>query len=278
MSMEMVTAKWGVAILDHGFTNLPNMLIRCFRRLDPAIEHGEMSLLTTLFSYQHGPNAPHPSMKTLAENLGCSEKQIQKWVASLNKKGYLEIEQYAYEDGRWSTNHYNFKKLIDAVCAFYGEEELPAAKPLKARKNNRKPSEPQVPTAGGTSSTDGKEPQVPSVIGTSSTDKKEKSLKRKTEKEKEKKAQAPVGRSPYSKNLSKEQKQKAAQEEMSKINQGYEQARKEQEKKQKDTKTGLTPQEQERYQFLFNKLCFDIVNMTQEEKDDFYRLGERVTA
>ncbi|WP_091161967.1 helix-turn-helix domain-containing protein [Paenibacillus sp. 453mf] len=72
---------WGNRLLDEGFTSLPNLLVRNYRRL--GIQHGEFGFITVLLSYKHDARDPFPSRKTLADNLDCSEKQIDKWIKAL---------------------------------------------------------------------------------------------------------------------------------------------------------------------------------------------------
>src|SRR4051794_38254652 len=78
---------WGVALLDEGFTSIPNLLIRNYRRI--SIEHGEYGFISQLLSYKHDARDPYPSRELLAENLCCSTRQIDKWIKSLKNKGLL---------------------------------------------------------------------------------------------------------------------------------------------------------------------------------------------
>lgn len=161
--MEVI---WGTRLLDEGFTSIPNILLRNFRKL--GIEHGEMSFINTLLTYKHDHRDPFPSRKTLADHLCCSERQIDKWVASLEKKSLLLTGQRKNRQSKkWDTRVYNFKPLLDACLRIIGEQPLPAAQndfeiiyknapqEPEVLTDFLKPQEPEVPTE--------KEPEVLAV-------------------------------------------------------------------------------------------------------------------
>jgi hypothetical protein len=59
-----VELVWGSAILDDGFTTMPNMITRNYRRL--GMTHGEYSFISLLATFKHDVNDPYPSQETLA--------------------------------------------------------------------------------------------------------------------------------------------------------------------------------------------------------------------
>lgn len=120
--MEII---WGTRLLDEGFTSLPNLLIRNYRKL--KIEHGEYGLICQLLSYKHDARDPYPSRELLAENLCCSTRQIDKWVKSLRTKGLLRTgRRRNVHNKQWDNTVYNFKPLLDSLLRLIGEQELPA--------------------------------------------------------------------------------------------------------------------------------------------------------
>jgi hypothetical protein len=111
---------WGYHLLDEGFTSFPNLLIRNYRRL--GVEHGEWSFICALLTHKHDHRDPYPSRQKLAEYLNCSERQIDKWVQSLRKKGLLKIgERRNPHNKRWGNTVYSIKPLIDACLALVGK-------------------------------------------------------------------------------------------------------------------------------------------------------------
>lgn len=126
MSDNHMEILWGVALLDEGYTSIPNLIIRNYRRL--GIEHGEYGFLNQLLSYKHDTRDPYPSRETLANNMCCSERQIDKWVKSLRDKGFLRTgRRRNIHSKKWANTVYNFKPLLDAVHRLIGETPLPDA-------------------------------------------------------------------------------------------------------------------------------------------------------
>lgn len=119
--MEII---WGARLLDEGFTSIPNLLIRNYRRL--KIEHGEYGFISQLLSYKHDARDPYPSRELLAANLCCSTRQIDKWVKSLRTKGLLRTgRRRNVHNKQWDNTVYSFKPLLDSLLRLVGEQPLP---------------------------------------------------------------------------------------------------------------------------------------------------------
>ncbi|MCF8567042.1 helix-turn-helix domain-containing protein [Alicyclobacillus tolerans] len=84
--IEMI---WGSRLLDEGFTAIPNILLRNYRKL--GIDHNEWGLLCVLLSYKHDARDPYPEQETLAQNLGLSVRQVRNLTTSLQSKGFLIV-------------------------------------------------------------------------------------------------------------------------------------------------------------------------------------------
>lgn len=125
MSENRMEIIWGTRLLDEGFTSIPNILIRNYRKL--KIEHGEYGFISQLLSYKHDARDPYPSRELLAENLCCSTRQIDKWVKSLRTKGLLRTgRRRNVHNKQWDNAVYSFKPLLDSLLRLIGEQELPA--------------------------------------------------------------------------------------------------------------------------------------------------------
>jgi hypothetical protein len=124
MQNHKITAIWGVRLLDEGFTQIPNLLIRNYRKL--GIEHGEFGLICTILTYKYDTSDPHPSIQTLAEHMNVNTRQIDKWIKSLKNKGLIRVGHRVHADTRqFAENVYNFKPLINKLMELLGEEPLP---------------------------------------------------------------------------------------------------------------------------------------------------------
>lgn len=116
---------WGSRLLDDGFTSIPNILIRNYRKL--GISHGEWGLICTLLTYKHDARDPYPSQETLAEHLDVTVRQIKKWVESLVDKKLLFVGRRRNSTTKvFGSAVYNFKPLIQAALQLVGEQPLPS--------------------------------------------------------------------------------------------------------------------------------------------------------
>ena len=72
-----------------GFTQIPRVLIRHFSTLD--ISPGEFCVLLQLISYYFDRgDQPKLSHKRIAESIGRAERQVVRYLRSLEKKGIIE--------------------------------------------------------------------------------------------------------------------------------------------------------------------------------------------
>ncbi|MCF8568327.1 helix-turn-helix domain-containing protein [Alicyclobacillus tolerans] len=135
---------WGSRLLDEGFTSIPNLILRNYRKL--GIEHGEWGLICTLLSYKHDARDPFPAHETLATSLCVSERQIRKWIDSLVAKGLLRIGRRRHTATKqFGPMVYNFGPLIDRTLVLVGDRSASKSgnKDYEIEYNN--PLVPQVP-------------------------------------------------------------------------------------------------------------------------------------
>ena len=110
--------------MDEGYLAIPALVVRNYR--DLGIEHGEFGLICTILTYKHGASDPYPTHETLAHNLHCSERQVRKWVDSLEAKRLLKVGRRRKRDCKQlGPMVYNFKPLVDAALKLVGESPLP---------------------------------------------------------------------------------------------------------------------------------------------------------
>jgi predicted transcriptional regulator len=100
------SAKWGEEVASYGFTQIPNVLISCQGHL--GLTDGEFTILCHLFSYWFSQEGKvYPAIQTLCDRSGKKYSTIQKRLAGLEKKGFV---QRVHRIGNSSV--YNFE-----VCA-----------------------------------------------------------------------------------------------------------------------------------------------------------------
>ncbi|MDX8367877.1 helix-turn-helix domain-containing protein [Cytobacillus sp. IB215665] len=145
MENNRLEIMWGTPILDEGFTAIPNLIIRSYRKL--GITHAEYGFISILLTYKHDARDPYPSQDTICDHLGVKRHAITKMINSLLDKKLIEVGQRFNDKGEFQSNIYNFKPLVDKCLQLVGESRLPDPKPKERiawRKNQ--PCEPQVNT------------------------------------------------------------------------------------------------------------------------------------
>jgi hypothetical protein len=171
MPVEVV---WGHPILDEGFTNIPNLILRNYTRV--GLSHAEWGLMCIMFSFKHDANDIFPSQETLAKlfyadkyKSGASERAVRKLIKGMEDKNLIEVG-FRYINGKRSSNYYSFEPLINTCLAFVEEKEVDPNKGvvLKRKKKKSLPEqkvpvlpEPEVPELPEQKVPLSPEPQVP---------------------------------------------------------------------------------------------------------------------
>jgi len=107
--------KFGVAVMKHGYTMLPNLLIQAQGKLE--VGHAEFNVLVQLISHWwEADKNPHPAKETIARRMGISGRQVQRYLTRLEKAGLIErIERFAGHKAQIS-NAYSLKGLVNKLA------------------------------------------------------------------------------------------------------------------------------------------------------------------
>lgn len=97
--------KWSPAIAAHGFTALPNLLLKNYKAL--GITTPELRIIIAIELHRWDDKQPWPSIGTLASIAGITSRRARVLVTSLHDKA-LVIRSERDND----TNTYSFEKLI----------------------------------------------------------------------------------------------------------------------------------------------------------------------
>jgi DNA-binding transcriptional ArsR family regulator len=126
--------KWSKAVLDHGFSIIPALLLRAQQRI--GLNPTQLAVLLHLADYWWDRDRkPFPSKKALSERLGLSERQVQRHIADLEAAGLvLRIERRAAHKGKIS-NEYDLSGLVERLKKL--EPEFREVKEMK-RQVSRK--------------------------------------------------------------------------------------------------------------------------------------------
>lgn len=108
---KMSERKWGKPVMDLGFCIVPSLILRAQRRLQ--VNPTQLAVLMHLADYWWDVNRkPFPSKKTLGDRLGLSARQVQRYIADLEKMGLVKrVERRAAHRGKLS-NAYDLSGLV----------------------------------------------------------------------------------------------------------------------------------------------------------------------
>jgi predicted transcriptional regulator len=103
-------AKWGKEVIDQGFCIIPALLFRAQRRLGLSATQLALILQIAEFWWEDG-KLPWPKKETVAERLNITEKQVQRLVRDLEKRGYVARIKRVTRHGQTS-NAYDLSGLV----------------------------------------------------------------------------------------------------------------------------------------------------------------------
>ncbi|MGB4101924.1 MAG: helix-turn-helix domain-containing protein [Alphaproteobacteria bacterium] len=115
--MQDILSKWGGAVAERGFAQIPNYLlqINLFVHDDHKLSPTEMLVLLQLVaSWWKKDQMPFPSMRTLSERSGISERQVQRAIKGLEIKGYLKRTKSKLK-GIIASNTYDLIPTVDML-------------------------------------------------------------------------------------------------------------------------------------------------------------------
>ncbi len=114
VAMSDVEEKWGKAVAERGFAQVPNYLLLLNQFLDDDNKLGpaELNILIQLVGawWRKGEH-PYPALKTLAVRSGISDRQAQRAVTHLEKMGLLKREKRK-AGGLIASNAYDLSPLV----------------------------------------------------------------------------------------------------------------------------------------------------------------------
>lgn len=90
---------------------MPHRFLRGYAHLRPQpLSGGEALFVLHLMTFKWEDAVPYPSYRTLAENMGVSEKMVRRYAQSLQKKGYLRRQFRAR-----ASNAFDLTDLFNAL-------------------------------------------------------------------------------------------------------------------------------------------------------------------
>lgn len=112
--------KFGVPVMKHGYTMLPNLLLQAQGRLE--IGHAEFNVLVQLiFHWWDADRDPHPAKDTIARRMGISPRQVQRYLTNLEEAKLIKrIERFSGRKAQIA-NAYDLSPLVQKLGAIEPE-------------------------------------------------------------------------------------------------------------------------------------------------------------
>lgn len=115
--MDTIVDRFGEAVAQRGFGQIPNYLlyINQFLADDKRLTPIELLVLIQLVaSWWKKDELPFPSMRTLAERIGASERQIHRAISRLEKDNFL-LRVKRKSKGIIEANAYDLSPLVSIL-------------------------------------------------------------------------------------------------------------------------------------------------------------------
>lgn len=108
---KAIVDRWGKDLTAAGWTAIPNVLFEYSQELGLKSHHIVIILHLAGYWWRKG-NDPFPSKATLARKIGVDSRTVQRAIAELEHKGYIERNQRFASSGGNLSNSYSFDGLI----------------------------------------------------------------------------------------------------------------------------------------------------------------------
>ena len=132
---------WGKAVLAHGYTAIPSILIQAQSRL--GITPLQMNILIQLLDYWRDPERrPFPTKKEIASRIKVTDKTIQNNIRQLEEAGLIRREYRKTASGDWNSNIYHLDGLVERVQKLEPDFAQVREKRHEAREARRRAETP----------------------------------------------------------------------------------------------------------------------------------------
>jgi predicted transcriptional regulator len=102
---------FGQKVMDHGYTALPNILLRGQAVL--GINTTQFNIIAHLLSYWIDPlRPPYPKKVDLAKRMGITTDTLRINIAKLEERGFVKREQLISSAGDYGSNVYHLDGLV----------------------------------------------------------------------------------------------------------------------------------------------------------------------
>ncbi|NNG67200.1 hypothetical protein [Caldanaerobacter subterraneus] len=107
------TARFGEVIVRSGIASIPDAVFSFQKELGLSV--GECWFIAQILRFKWTTELPKPSLKRMADYTGVSIATLHNYKKSLIQKGYLQVINRTDEQGRQTTNYYDFTGLFEKI-------------------------------------------------------------------------------------------------------------------------------------------------------------------
>ncbi|WP_315927446.1 helix-turn-helix domain-containing protein [Mesorhizobium sp. SP-1A] len=105
---------FGAEVISHGFTGVPNILVRAQSRL--GISTTQFNIIVQLLSYWIDPTRPpFPPKRELAQRMSITQQTLRINIKALEDKGYISRIQQKTAAGDYGSNIYRLDGLVAKI-------------------------------------------------------------------------------------------------------------------------------------------------------------------
>ncbi|HEY4370752.1 MAG TPA: helix-turn-helix domain-containing protein [Burkholderiales bacterium] len=156
---SLLADKWGTEVIGPGYTAVPDVLLANLAQL--KITPTELAVLLQLMRFWWtAQQLPFPSKRTVALALGMTEKNVQKVVGRLVKRGLIKRIERRKPGDRSESNCYDFAPLVAKLrvlaqaglrmrLGVEGKELSPPEPPMAPRAYGQRPDMRRPRDTGG---------------------------------------------------------------------------------------------------------------------------------
>jgi len=135
---QKMLEKWGMPVVERGFTQVPNILLQVnmFVHDDHKLSSTELLVLLLLVAtWWEKDEMPFPSMRTLSDRSGISERQVQRAIKALEEKGYLVKFKKKLKKTVVASNGYDLNPTVQILSDIANHYNNKAPREIHAEKD-----------------------------------------------------------------------------------------------------------------------------------------------
>lgn len=138
---KALNQKWGATVIAEGYTVLPNVILQNQKAM--GLKHLDLLILMCLISHWWEKNdLPRPSKSSIARTLDVDPRTVQRSVAKMEEKGYIQRKERRAGVGDNLPNFYDLSGLVAAAKT--QAAQVKQLKSARAKEDSARQSTPKT--------------------------------------------------------------------------------------------------------------------------------------